>query len=141
VALAARFPDYARVYASQRVSAVGEPLYAVEMIVGGWQSALQQQVPLPASIAPAADPAAHEETFQVFVTTVELKDWLSGVLDTGRVVWDGWSQDPRLRATILDRDTDYVALVQDERLDRAVSRDALALAVARSAHGLDSTRV
>jgi hypothetical protein len=137
-ALAARFPDYDRVYASQRALAVGQaPQFAVQMIVGGWQGALAEQVPLPAGSAAAGDPAAHEETLKAFVTAAELNDWLSGILDTDRIVWDGWSQDPRLRATILGHDTDFVALVQDGRLDRVVSRDALALAVARSALRLD----
>jgi hypothetical protein len=136
-ALAARFPDYARVYASLRASAAAETQYAVTMIVSSWQWTLAQLVPLPADAAAAGDAAAHEETLKLFVTPADLNDWLTGVLDTDRVVWDGWSQDPRLRATILGRDTDYVALVQDGRLDRVVSRDALALAVARSALRLD----
>jgi hypothetical protein len=136
-ALAVRFPDYSRVYASLRSTAGPEPRYAVEMIVASWQSALAQQVPLSAAAPAAGDAAVHEEALKVFVTATELNDWLSSVLDTGRVVWDGWPQDPRLRATILGRDTAYVALVQDGRLDRVVSRDALALAVARSALRLD----
>jgi hypothetical protein len=41
--------------------------------------------------------------------------------------------DPRLRATIVGQDGSYVALVQDGRLDRDASRDAFALAIARSA--------
>jgi hypothetical protein len=40
---------------------------------------------------------------------------------------------PALRATIVGQDGSYVALVQDGRLDRDASRDAFALAIARSA--------
>lgn len=130
--LAARFPEYARAYASLRANSADEPRWAVQTIVGNWQSALWEQTK-PAGATAPGDPAVHEELVKAYVTAAELNEWLSGVLDTGWVAWDGWPQDPRLRATILAQDEDYVAVVHDGRLDRVVSRDALALAVARSA--------
>jgi hypothetical protein len=133
-ALAARFPDYARVYESLRPPAIGDTKQQVAGIVGGWQAALvkfnKPQAPPPVA------PRAYEESLKLHVTAVELNEWLNRVLDTGSIAWDGWPQDPRLRATILAQDTNYVALVRDGRLDRVVSRDALALAVARSAFSL-----
>jgi hypothetical protein len=81
---------------------------------------------------------AHEEDVKEYVTASALNEWLSGVMDAGYVAWDGWPQDPRLRATIIGQDAPYVALVQDGRLDGVVSRDILALNIARGALKLDA---
>ena len=82
---------------------------------------------------------AWEESQKLYVTSAELFDWLSGELDTTQVKWDGWAQDSRVRAAIVAQHAAYVPLVQNRRLDRIVSRDALALTIARSALGVIDT--
>jgi hypothetical protein len=133
--LAARFPNYERAYTQLRSVVSGEPRLQVEVIVGGWQNQLLK-VSSPAE--PPADPRTNEEFVKEYVTALALNEWLSGVMDTGYVMWDGWPQDPRLRAAIIGQEADYVALVQDGRLDSVVSRDILALNIARGALKLDA---
>jgi hypothetical protein len=133
-ALADRYPAYQRAYCTKRAKVGGPPDFQVSRIVGEWQMALWEDADKPSGPHPGL-PALqeHEETLKEYITATELLQWPAGVLDTSRVEWDGWPQDPRLRATILGRDDDYIALVQGRRLDHVASRNALAVAVAQSA--------
>ena len=133
--LAARFPNYEKAYKQLHDRASGDPRVQVQVIVGSWQLELLG-VTNPAGRA--GDVRAHEEDVKEYVTARALNEWLSGVMDTGYVLWDGWPQDPRLRATIIGKDAPYMALVQDGRLDGVVSRDILALNIARGALKLDT---
>lgn len=129
-ALAARFPNYESTYTKLRQLQSGPPDVQIQNIIAGWQTQLLA-VTKPGE--PAADLRANEESVKLYVTALDLNEWLSGAMNTGYVTWDGWPQDPRVRATILGQEADYVALVQDGRLDSVVSRDILALNVARGA--------
>jgi hypothetical protein len=132
-ALAGRFPDYERAYAQLRARANGETQWQVARIVGNWQTDLAAGgvAGAPAGAGPD-NPPAYEEAVKHLVTAEDLNDWLNGVLDTSSVTWNGWPQDRRLRATILAQHADYVAITGNGRLDSVVSRDALALAIART---------
>ena len=134
---AARFPDYEPAYSSAKERGAGAGEYEVGMVVAAWQSTLWEATMGEKSPSgPPDELEEHEKALKQFVTSAELLDWLTGRLDTSYVNWDGWLEDPRLRARILAQNATYVALVQDGRLDRVVSRDALALAVGRSAVGV-----
>jgi hypothetical protein len=135
---AARFPDYEPAYSSAKKRGAGAGEYEVGMVVAAWQSTLWEATMGEKTPSCPSDLEEHEEALKQFVTSAELLDWLTGRLDTSYVNWDGWLEDPRLRARILSQHAAYVALVQDGRLDRVVSRDALALAVGRSAVGVPS---
>jgi hypothetical protein len=140
---AERFPDYERSYSSvkkpEAVSNASE--WEVAMIVAAWQPALWEATMNERTPNLPDELKEHEKSLKQYVTSAELLDWLPGDLDTSCVNWDGWLEDRRLRAMILSQDAAYVALVQDGRLDRVVSRDALALAVGRSALGVqDNTQ-
>ena len=130
---AARFPDYEPAYSSAKQSGAGAGEYEVGMVVAAWQRALWEATTDNRMPSGPADLEEHEKALKQFVTSAHLLEWLTGPMDTSYVNWDGWSEDHRLRARILSEDVAYVALVQDGRLDRVVSRDALALAVGRSA--------
>lgn len=135
---AARFPDYEPAYSSakERLASGVAPEWGVAMVVAAWQSTLWDATMNERAPDDADALNEHEESLKQFVTSAELLDWLTGDLDTSYLNWDGWLEDTRLRARILAQDGAYVALVQDGRLDRVVSRDALALAVGRSALGV-----
>jgi hypothetical protein len=143
---ASRFPDYEPAYFFAKQSeGVGEPKWRVANLVGAWQLRLWEarvkQTPEPEDpheegvIEPPnqVELRNHEQAVKRYVTSAELLDWLTDVLDTSCITWDRWLEDPRLRARILGQDESYIALVQDGRLDRVVSRDELALAVSRQA--------
>ncbi|MDQ6899376.1 MAG: hypothetical protein M3072_07705 [Candidatus Dormibacteraeota bacterium] len=118
--LAAQFPNYEKTYT--RLRATLSPKLTPEQvndIVTQWPSSLQ------------AVTQNVEATIKELVSPDALVDWLRATLDTAILTWDGGPDDSQLRYRILDRGSEYVALVYQGRLDRLVSREALAVAIAR----------
>jgi len=73
-----------------------------------------------------------EKSVKEFVTEDCLRSWLDVELDPSRVEWDGRPENA-IFYRVLNRDVDYVALVESGRLDRVVNRANLAMSIAKSA--------
>jgi len=120
--LAAQFPPYEQAYENLQANMdrLQPSAGQVSSIAYGWPSMLMNKV------------GSDEKSVKEFVTEDCLRSWLDVELDPSRVEWDGRPENA-IFYRVLNRDVDYVALVESGRLDRVVNRANLAMSIAKSA--------
>jgi hypothetical protein len=120
--LAARFPPYEQAYENLQANMdrLQPSAGQVRDIAYRWPTILENEV------------GSNEESVKEFVTEDCLRGWLDVELDPSRVEWDGLPENA-IFYKVLNRDVDYVALVESGRFDRVVNRASLAMSIATSA--------
>jgi hypothetical protein len=130
-ALAKKFPDYERVFRQIRQN-VGTTAYAdlaeeVQAVVNVWSTSL-----VFTPVVQGAPGFVMEKDVKKLTTSAELREWLSGALETESRQWSGKMATRSLYAKILSCAIPYVPLLNGQRLEKVVNRAELASKLAAS---------